>query len=169
MSRSTSARTLVLAALVVVGCSSKSQPAASGSGSAGSGSGSADPCPADAGVHIKGAMDATEAYFTKLAAAMKPWTDATSCDVIKTALEGLAADGDAYAQFIDGSKAWSTALSEACRDSIDSRWAGDRAKLMEKNFRAVVDGGIGQVKRCLDAPGVKDAAMHAIRLMKKRK
>jgi hypothetical protein len=113
-------------------------------------------------------MDATEAYFTKLAAAMKPWTDATPCDAIKTALDGLAADGDAYAQVIDSSKAWSKDLSEACRDSLDSRWAGDRAKLMEKNFRAVVDGGLAQVKRCLDAPGVKDAAMHAIRLMKKR-
>ena len=114
-------------------------------------------------------MDATEAYFTKLAAAMKPWTDATTCDAIKTALDGLVADGDAYVQIIDSSKLWSKNLSEACRDSLDARWAGGRAKLMEQNFRAVVDGGITQVKRCLDAPGVKDAAMHAIRMMKKRK
>lgn len=172
MSRSSSARTLVLAVLVVAGCS-KSRPAADQGGGGGNGSsagsGSADPCPADVDVHVGQAMDATEAYFTKLAAAMKPWTDATACDAIKVTLESLAADGDAYAQVIDGSKAWSKALSEACRDSLDARWAGDRAKLMEQSFRAVVEGGLAHVKRCEAAPGVREAATHAIRLMKKRK
>jgi hypothetical protein len=167
MFRSTGAKTFVLAVLVVAG-GSKSQPAADH----GSGSGSAkfaDPCPADVDVHVNQAMDATEAYFTKLVNVMKPWSDVTSCDSIKTALEGVAADGDAYAEVIDRFFVHALELSEACRDSLDSKWdSAERPREMEQNFRFVVDGGLGHVKRCVDAPGVKDAAMHAIRLMKKR-
>lgn len=166
-SRSSSASAFALA-LLLAGCSNDQPAPGSTSGSA-TGSGSADPCPADTDTHVTKAMDATDAYFTKLADTMKPWTAETSCDAIKAALEPSMADGDAYLKVIESSKAWSKDLSEACRDSLDQRWAGERAKLMEQKFRAIVDGGLAHVKRCEAHPGMMEVASRAIRLMKKRK
>lgn len=120
-------------------------------------------------MHVQQAMDATEVYFTKLVDTMKPWTAETSCEVIKAALEPRVADGDVFLKVIESSKSWSKNLSEACRDALDQKWAGERAKLMEQKFRAIVDGGLTHVKRCEAHPGMMDVASRAIRLMKKRK
>ncbi|MDX2088196.1 MAG: hypothetical protein SFX73_10105 [Kofleriaceae bacterium] len=151
--------------LLVAGCE-KSKPS---DPPAPTGSGSAAVCPPYVDDYVKQAMDATDVYFSKLSATMKPWTDATSCEAIKAALDPLGADGDAYVKVVESAKAWAKDLSEECRDSLDSKWAGERAQLMEQKFRAIVDGGLGHVQRCENAPGVKDAASRALRLMRKRK
>jgi hypothetical protein len=157
---------LALAIVLVVGCEKSKPndaPALAGSGSA------VSVCPPQVDDYVKQAMDATDAYFTTLSRVMQPWTAATSCEAIKAALEPVGPDGDAYVKVVESAKTWAKDLSEDCRDSLDSKWAGERAKLMEQKFRAIVEGGLAHVKRCESTPGMKDVASRAIRLMKKRR